>query len=217
MTGSQVSRRLPKPILAAVLLVLCGLPAYVARSLYLPQLAEFLIRNDPLEKVVAIIVLGGDDPAGSRVSEAVSLLHQGWAEVLVVSGGPIVWHTNAADVMRKQAEELGVPPDKIIAVPNSVPTGRTQLADSTLSEARVLLAECESRKYKTLIVVTSNFHTRRAGRIFRRVFQGSGIRVLVHPSPDTSFNVDHWWTRRTDARMWFLEMQKLAFSYLEVR
>ena len=206
-----------KKILALVLLVLCGLGTYLARPLYLPALAEFLIRNDPLEKADAIIVLGGDDPAGSRVSEAVSLLHQGWADVLVVSGGPIAWGINAADVMRKQAEELGIPLDKIIAVPSSELTGRVLLADSTLSEARVLLSECDNRKYKTVIVVTSNFHTRRAKRIFGRVFRDSGIRVLIHPSADVSFNLDHWWTRRADARMWFLEMQKLAFSYLEVR
>ena len=118
--------------------------------------------------------------------------------------------------MCKQAEELGIPPDKIIAVPNSALTGRGQLADFTLSEVRLLLSECENRRYRTIIVVTSNFHTRWTGRIFRRIFRDSGIRVLIHPSPDMSFNVDHWWTRRADARIWFLEMQKLAFSYREL-
>ncbi|MDA2912745.1 YdcF family protein [Acidobacteriia bacterium AH_259_A11_L15] len=206
-----------KKMLALVFLILCGFVAYIARPVYLPFLAEFLIQSDPLKKADGIAVLGGDDIVGSRVSEAVSLLRDGWAEELIVSGGPIAWGVHSTDVMRKQAEALGIPPDKITAVPRSTPSGRMYLADSTLSEARLLLAECKKRKYKTLLVVTSNFHTRRAKRILRHVFRDTGIQVLVHPSPDNSFRVDKWWTRRTDAKVWFLEIQKLAFSYLELR
>ena len=85
-----------------------------------------------------------------------------------------------------------------------------------MSESQLLLAECQKRKYKTVIVVTSNFHTRRAKRIFGRLFKDAGIQVLIHPSADMSFRVDHWWTRRADARMWLLEMEGLAFSYVEL-
>jgi uncharacterized SAM-binding protein YcdF (DUF218 family) len=208
--------KLIKRRVALVFLVLAiwGLSAYIARPLYLPFLGEFLICADLLEKAGAIVVLAGDDTVGSRVSEAVSLLRGGWSEVLMVSDAPIAWGVTSAAVVRKQAVELGVPAAQIIAVPGKSPAG--QLLDSTLSESRLLLAECQKRKYKTVIVVTSNFHTRRAKRIFQRLSKDAGIRVLIHPSADTSFRVDHWWTRRADARMWLLEMQKLAFSYVEL-
>lgn len=201
--------------LGLLFVLVCGI--YLARSLYLPCFGKFLIQGEQLMKADAIVVLGGDDPSGSRVQEAVSLWHDGWAEEMVVSGGPIAWGVHSADVMRKQSEVLGVPADKIIAIPVDTPSGRMLLVDSTLAEARLLLAECQSRGYKTVIVVTSNYHTRRAKRIFSRVFKNSGTTVLIHPSSDASFQVDHWWTRRTDAKMWLLEIQKLAFSYLEVR
>jgi uncharacterized SAM-binding protein YcdF (DUF218 family) len=197
-------------------LVVIGLGAYVARPLYLPFFGEFLISADPLEKADAIIILAGDDTAGSRVSEAVSLWRGGWAPVLVVSEAPIAWGVTSADVARQQALALGIPMTQIIDVPGQSPAGRGLLLDSTLSESRLLLAECRKRNFKTVIVVTSNFHTRRAKRIFDRLFRDAGIRVLIHPSVDTSFRVDHWWTRRADARMWWLEMQKLVFSYLEL-
>jgi uncharacterized SAM-binding protein YcdF (DUF218 family) len=210
--------KLTKRRVALVFLVLAigGLSAYIAQPLYLPSLAEFLVCADPLEKADAIVILGGDDMAGSRLLEAISLLRRGWAEVLMVSDAPVAWGVTSGEVARKQAAQLGVPPSQIIEVSSRSPADRGLLVDSTLSESQLLLAECQRRKYKTVIVVTSNFHTRRAKRIFQRRFTGAGIRVLIHPSADTSFRVDHWWTRRADARMWLLEMQKLAFSYLEL-
>jgi uncharacterized SAM-binding protein YcdF (DUF218 family) len=203
--------------LVFLLLAICGLSAYIARPLYLLPLGRFLICADPLEKADAIVILAGDDAVGSRVSEAVSLLRGGWSEVLMVSDAPIARGVTSAEVARKQAVELGISPTQIVAVSNRSPAGRGRLLDSTLSESRLLLGECQKRNFRTVIIVTSNFHTRRAKRIFDRLFKDAGIQVLMHPSADMSFRVDHWWTRRADARMWLLEMQKLAFSYLELR
>lgn len=202
--------------LVFLVLAICGLTAYIARPLYLPYLGEFLVCADPLEKADAIVILAGDDTAGSRVSEAVSLFRSGWASLLLVDDAPIAWGVASGELARKQAVELGVPSSQIIEVSSGSPAGRGQLLDSTLSESQLLLAECQKRKYKTVIVVTSNFHTRRAKRVFQRLSKDAEIRVLVHPSADTSFHVDHWWTRRADARMWLLEMEKLAFSYAEL-
>ena len=202
-----------KRLFAVCFVLVLGFVVYLAHPLYLPYLGRFLIASDVLEKADAIVVLGGDDVAGHRVSEAVSLMREGWAEVLLVSGGPIARGVTATGVMRKQAEELGIPPARIIALPFGTPS--SGLLDSTFSEARSLLSECRERRYKSVIVVTSNYHTRRARRIFKHIFNESRIQVIVHPSEDDSFKVDRWWTRRADARTWFLEIQKLAFSYLE--
>ena len=205
-----------RALLVFLLLVVCWLALYVARPLYLPFLGEFLISADPLQKADAIIVLAGDDAVGSRVAEAVSLWRAGWAEVLMVSDAPIAWGVTSGELARQQAAVLGISPTQIVVVSNRSPAGRGLLLDSTLSESRLLLAECQKRNFRTIIVVTSNFHTRRAKRIFDRLFKDAGIRVLMHPSADMSFRVDHWWTRRADARMWLLEMEKLALSYVEL-
>lgn len=208
--------KLTRKKITLAVLVMGGLLVYVARSLYLPYLGGFLIVSMPLEKVDAIVVLAGDDTAGSRLLEGVALLRAGWGEVLVLSDAPLAWGVTTGEVMRKQAQEQGLDPAKIIEVHASVPAGRGLLADSTLSESRLLLAECKRQNFKKVIVVTSNFHTRRAKRLFDHIFEGSGIRVFVHPAADNSFRVDLWWTRRADLRMWLLEMEKLAFSYLEL-
>lgn len=205
-----------RKLIALLFLALCGVVLYVSRPLYLPSFAEFLIHDDPLRKADAIIVLAGDDVSGNRVAHAVSLWRDGWAGVVVLSGGWIARGVRVEDVMRRQAEEMGVLPDKIVVVSSDLPTGRGTLADSTLAEVRLFLAECRKRKFRTVIVVTSNFHTRRAKRIFEHAFAGSGTEIVVVASPDDSFKVDRWWTRRTDARTWLLEMEKLAFNYFEM-
>lgn len=198
-----------------LLVLFCLALAYFARGLYLPALAKFLICSDPLEHADAIVVLAGDDVSGDRVKEAVSLVRQGWSDQLIFTDAPIAWHVNSWDVMSGQARELGIPSDKIVEVRGDSPAGRGQLLDSTLSESRLVLAACKARGFKTLIIVTSNYHTRRARRIYNDLFKGSGIRVLIHPSLDDEYRVDRWWTRRADARTWLLEIEKTAFSYLE--
>lgn len=206
-----------RKILGLLFLFFLASVLYLARPLYLPSFGEFLIETDPLRKADAIMVLAGDDIAGNRVTQAVSLWRDGWADQLLLSGGWIARGVRAEDVMRKQAEEMGVPAERIIVVPSEESAVRTTLADSTLAESRNLVAECQRRKFRRIIVVTSNFHTRRARRIFHRLFDPLGIEVMVTASRDDSFTVDHWWTRRADARMWLLEMEKLAFNYLEMR
>ncbi len=203
-----------KKLIGLCLLLLSGFVIYLAHPMYLPYWGEFLIVSDPLQRADAIVVLGGDDASGNRVSEAVSLLRKGWSDRLFLSGGPIARDVFYPEVMRKQAEKLGVPTSQIVLLPTNEVSGG--LATSTLSEAQLLLPQCRSREYHSIIVVTSNYHTRRAKRIFGRVFKDSGILVIVHPSPDDSFKVNHWWTRRADFRTWLLEMEKLAFSYWEV-
>jgi uncharacterized SAM-binding protein YcdF (DUF218 family) len=113
-----------RALLVFLLLFVCWLALYVARPLYLPFLGEFLISADPLEKADAVIVLAGDDAVGSRVAEAVSLVREGWSQVLMVSDAPIAWGVTSAEVARKQAVELGVPPSQIIEVSSRSPAGR---------------------------------------------------------------------------------------------
>jgi uncharacterized SAM-binding protein YcdF (DUF218 family) len=112
-----------RALLVFLLLFVCWLALYVARPLYLPFLGEFLISADPLEKADAIIVLAGDDAVGSRVAEAVSLVREGWSQVLMVSDAPIAWGVTSGELARQQAVALGISPTQIVAVSNRSPAG----------------------------------------------------------------------------------------------
>ena len=65
-----------------------------------------------------------------------------------------------------------------------------------------------------MIVVTSNFHTRRTRYLFRRVFAGSRVEIRVYPVQDDFFSPVEWWTRDWDTEEVVLEYIKMALSFL---
>ena len=112
--------------------------------------------SDPLEHADLIYVLAGDF-WGSRVLLAARLGAQGWAPKVVMSGGmyssgEISGYTGdlAADFAVKQ----GYPRSLFLAFPLS--------ARSTVDEARAMGPIFHRLGAKRIILVTSNFHSRRA-------------------------------------------------------
>ena len=106
---------------------------------------------DPLNKADAIVVLGGQI---DRAVEAARLYHEGYAPRVVVSSFP-------EDRARYLTllEICNIPPDAIDFDPNPL---RTQSHPATI--ARIDGIGPSSK----LLIVTSRFHTRRAGAVFRR-------------------------------------------------
>jgi uncharacterized SAM-binding protein YcdF (DUF218 family) len=86
--------------------------------------------------------------------------------------------------------------------------------DSTEQEARAIMPCIQERRWQSIVVVTSNFHSRRAGMIWRRTWRQtkSHIQIRVDGVADPSFSPDGWWRRRLYAKTWFFESIKLATS-----
>ena len=196
-----------KAILLIFLLVI-GLALYLARGPILRGVAAAWIVDEPPEKAQAIVVLGGDSRAGDRVRHAVGLYKAGWAPRIVLSGAPIRNYFSETELMAREARELGVPAEHLILAP----TGAT----STLEEAvklRPLLAE---RGFRNVIVVTSNFHTRRARQIFVGVYRPRGTIVRVSAAPDLGFDPQTWWRSREGRKLLFLELLKWTYTWFEL-
>jgi len=87
--------------------------------------------------------------------------------------------------------ERGVPKDKIIRVPHD--------ADSTREEAKALAQVAKQKKWRSVIVVTSNYHTRRARYIFSHVFP-KNIRIRVSGASDGDFDPGRWWEKRISVK-----------------
>lgn len=173
----------------------------------LNALGSALIVEDPLRPAGAILVLAGETRDGDRVAHAVRLYKQGLAPLLVVSGTPMGFRTQEAEVMRRHAEFLGVPAERILAVKHN--------ADSTGEEAGMVVPLLKSRGLKEVILVTSDFHTARAKRIFTKAAGPSGPTFLASPVHESNFDPDNWWTRRRDAKTFVYESIKTVWSALE--
>jgi uncharacterized SAM-binding protein YcdF (DUF218 family) len=86
--------------------------------------------------------------------------------------------------------------------------------DSTLQEATAIGACIEEHQWKSVIVVTSNYHTRRAGMIWRRVVRSGhpSLQMWVNGVADPEFQADGWWRKRLWAKTWLLELTKLIYE-----
>jgi uncharacterized SAM-binding protein YcdF (DUF218 family) len=67
-----------------------------------------------------------------------------------------------------------------------------------------------------LIVVTSNYHTRRARYIFRKVFP-QAIEVYVASARDGDFDPDQWWMKRKSIKQLMRELAAMVVAIWEQR
>lgn len=195
-------------LLVLILFTSLLLVVYLVRGPLLRALADWWIVDEPLERSGAIVVLGGDNVTGDRVRHAVELYRQGWAPRVVLSGMSYRSYFNEVEWMRQEAVNLGVPEDHLIIVP--------QRASSTLAEAQALQPVLAENGFWKIIVVTSNYHTRRSRLIFHALYRERGTQVLMSAAPDYEFRPQRWWKDR-DGRILFLwEVSAMISTWWEL-
>src|SRR4029078_5789381 len=78
----------------------------------------------------------------------------------------------------------------------------------------MLRAMAQERHWRRVIIVTSKYHTRRAGFAFRRGLEGTGAVPIVPASRYDASDPAQWWRRRADFRFAGSEWVKLLFYRL---
>jgi uncharacterized SAM-binding protein YcdF (DUF218 family) len=177
-----------------------------------PRLGAWLVREDPLVKSDAIVVLGGT--MYERQLEAVDLFKAGyapriylirelqdWGEAELIRRG--IDYPRAVDMQAAMMEKIGVPKEAI---------GIIEPANSTAEEAQHLRDLVTREHYARLIIVTSKQHTRRARLVMNRTVVPAGAQIIVHASKYDLSDVDHWWRDRSTLRFTLFESQRL-FAY----
>jgi uncharacterized SAM-binding protein YcdF (DUF218 family) len=194
-------------IILLFFLIICAL-LYLVRRPILRFTAEEWIVEDPLDKADALIVLGDDNFYADRATRAAQLFREGKAPIVVASGRRLRPNAGIAELMEHDLFERGVPKDKIVRFVHD--------ADSTLEEAQALTRLAKERKWHSIIVVTSNFHTRRARYIFRHVFP-QGIDVRIASARDGDFDPEHWWEKRKSMKELTREFAGMVMTLWELR
>src|SRR5437660_985737 len=160
---------------------------YVARRPLLRFAGESLVVEDPLEKSDAIIILSDDNFYADRATRAAEIFRQRLAPLVVASGMRLRPNAGIAELMTHDLIERGVPRESILPFP--------QDADNTKEEAESLRKLVQQKNWKNVIVVTSNYHTRRAKYIFGKVF-ANGAVVRIASARDADYDPEHWWEQR---------------------
>ena len=146
---------------------------YLARHPLLRLAGGWWVVSDPLQHADAIVVLGDDNFSGDRAARAAELFQAGWAPQVVASGRMLRPYAGVADLIARDLQAKGVPAAAIVTFAHH--------ADSTRSEAEALRGLVAQRHWHRILVVTSNYHTRRARYIFRKVFP-SDVSISVSPA-----------------------------------
>jgi uncharacterized SAM-binding protein YcdF (DUF218 family) len=181
---------------------------FLVRRPILRFTAESWIIEDPLDKADALIVLGEDNFYADRATRGVQLFREGKAPVVVASGRRLRPNAGIAELMEHDLVERGVPKDKVVRF--------THDGENTLQEAEGLLRLVTQKKWHSVIVVTSNYHTRRARYIYRHVFP-QGIQVSVASARDGDFDPEHWWEKRKSIKELTMEFAGMVVTLWELR
>ncbi len=185
-------------------------------ELLLTGYANFFTIDNPAYGVDApIVVLSGG--YATRIPKALELYEKGYGKrVLLTSERPLnsrvahLFLTNEQQA-QKIAQALNVQVE--FEVVPSLKGGAT----STFDEAYDLLAFCSKEKLKHLIIVTDAFHTRRALYAFKKVFQGSDIKVEASAAINDIYSEENWWRSDRGISAYLLEPVKFVVYLLSNR
>jgi uncharacterized SAM-binding protein YcdF (DUF218 family) len=180
--------------------------AVVLHSLWLPWLGHLLIRDDGPEKADIAVVLAGDS-YGHRIQTAAELVKHGYVPAVLVSG-PATYGIHESDLAIAMMVRCGYPAEWFISIPNET--------RSTRAEAAAVLGELRRRGVQHFLLVTSDFHTARAARIFRAAERntGGGPEFRTVAARDEFFRPDSWWRNREGQKTVVLEWAKTIATAL---
>lgn len=166
------------------------------RAPILTALGNSFIENDGPQKADAIVVMGGDN-YGTRIIKAAQLAEAGYAPYVIVSGPPILGE-HESDITIHYAETKGYPASLFHAL--------TSECNSTRTETAFIGKYLKSQGIRKILLVTSNYHTRRAAYLMRS--QNPWLWVVVVAAPDRYFTADGWWKTRGGQKTFFFEAIK---------
>jgi uncharacterized SAM-binding protein YcdF (DUF218 family) len=206
--GKTVKRGKRSLFFINVLLLLIAITFFGYRPL-LSAIGNFLVVSQPPLPSDAIVVLAGGDPG--RALEAADLYQAHMAPYVVVT-------TETPPKMFEDAKRHGV--ELFQTYENYVRTLRgygvpeqnilriEPYVGDTLDELTRVRDLAREKQWKRLIIVTSNFHTRRSWLVCRYVLQPE-IAATVIASKYDSFNPSAWWTTQGQVRTFSIEAEKL--------
>jgi len=175
--------------------------------------ARWLIVAEPLNRADAIVVLSGSSTFTERVHHAADLYGQHRSQKILLTddnrqGGWSVSEQRNPYFYERARDELtkrGVPLQDIEILKPPV--------QSTWDEATLLREYAKTHNLRSLLIVTSAYHSRRALWTFKRQLRANGTQLGVDPveagiqtpSPVT------WWLHVRGWQMVFIEYLKLIY------
>jgi len=174
--------------------------------------AEFFTVNNYHKGADAALILGGS--ADTRAKKAIELLNDGIVDQILITHpkAAISEYENliVSDFINlKQILEY----EKVnYTVVEDINDG----AKSTFDEAKDLIVFIKTHPLKRIIVVTDNFHTRRAKYAFDKIFKKSDCKTIIEiaGAPNQIYNENNWWKTERGLNAYVSEFFKYILYHL---
>lgn len=191
-----------------ILLITILLSVYLFHETILNKVGSALVRKDSITSSDAIVVLTGDY-TGTRMQAGISLLKSGMGKYIVFNGGKDYWKINHSELVLRQLSAEGITPEQ--AVWSDDENNNTR---NTRDEAKVNLHLLTEKKAKSFILVTSDYHTARAARVYEKLAKSHRMKMVVYPVQDLTVILNGWWRDRSSAKNVLLEWEKTIWYRL---
>ncbi len=165
---------------------------------------DFLVMDAPLHSDVILVLAGETD---RRPQRALELLAQGYGQrvVLDVPANAKIYEFTQIHLAQKYIQALHVEALPQAASISICPINGLSTKDESKDAEKCLASEGS----KSVLIVTSDFHTRRALSIFRREVPGHDYSVAA-ARDEAQFGAK-WWTRRQWAKTLLDEWLRLVW------
>lgn len=172
-----------------------------------------LVVNEPLASADAIVVFSGSSAYVERTRKAAELYREKRAPLILLTNDQTRGGWSSAQqrnpfFVERATDELikaGVPQENIKIVPG--------IAETTHDEAVIVKDYAVNERLRSVLIVTSSYHSRRAFDTVHRSLWGTGITVGVEPAtPNPSA---FWWLRLEGWRTVGIEFVKLVYYWFK--
>ena len=172
----------------------------------------------PLEKADAILVLAGSSAYIERTQEAAEIFKKGIAPKIFLTNDGLQggWNQKEqrnpyfAERARWELLRQNIPEEAIEILPTVV--------NGTNDEANLLVETAAERKLKSLLLITSDYHSRRALWIFQRTALRKklslNVGIEISPIGQQTPLLDVWWLNVTGWETVGVEIIKLIYYEL---
>ena len=178
--------------------------------------ARLLITQAPLDTADAIVVLGGSATYKERAREAARLLLKGRSQRVLVTNDNMRGPWSNAEYRNPYFYERTLDEIKSAGVPEKNVELLLKPVAGTYEEAQLVRQYAEENKLRSVLIVTSGYHSRRALWVFSRVFRDTGIRVgLIGVA--SGIKPGTWWLSIEGWRRVPAEYVKMVYYVIKYR
>ena len=182
----------------------------------LKALGNHLIFQQPTPRQAdVIVILANWEDTIIRVRAGADLYKGGVAKTIFV---PRMEQMDGLEEMKKLGINIPENRDLVITIlqglgiPSDAIATSAQEVTNTWDEANEVCNFVEQKGYKSVVLVTSKYHSRRAYLIFQDALKGKATVTSV-PSPYDSSDPESWWKRNEDAKKVLMEYPKILIYY----